>query len=116
MTTLIIKVLEYTLFQPGLFLNYLATPHQTATHVTPLNTFVDMENKRAIVIDGYDPVMTLTSVRDLAEVVAKAVEYPGDWPQVGGIQGNTLKVSGIIKLGEQIRGIRTENSRHSISN
>ena len=101
------KVLEYSLFQPGLFLNYLATPHKTAEFLTPLNTFIDMANRRAIVVQGYedDAVMTFTTVQDLAALVAAAVEYEdGGWPEVGGIRGNALPISKIIEIGERVRG------------
>ncbi|KXX80390.1 Isoflavone reductase IRL [Madurella mycetomatis] len=98
------KVLEYCLFQPGLFLNYLATPHKTAEYLTPLNTFVDIQNRRAIVVEGQNPIVTFTTVQDMAAVVARAVDFEGEWPVVGGIRGNHLAVSEIIKIGEATRG------------
>ncbi|TAQ86952.1 hypothetical protein B7494_g4724 [Chlorociboria aeruginascens] len=99
------NVLEYTLFQPGLFLNYLASPHKTTKYVTPLDTFVDLQNWRAIVVDGHeDAFMSLTTVQDIAGVVARAVEYDGQWPVIGGIRGNRLTISQIIKNGEKVRG------------
>ncbi|GAB1317911.1 Isoflavone reductase IRL [Madurella fahalii] len=98
------KVLEYCLFQPGLFVNYLATPHKTAEYVTPLNTFVDLQNRHAIVVNGHNPIVTFTTVQDMAAVVARAVDFEGVWPVVGGIRGNHLAVSEIIKIGESIRG------------
>ncbi|EXJ92231.1 hypothetical protein A1O3_00781 [Capronia epimyces CBS 606.96] len=98
------RVLDYTLFQPGLFLDYLATPYRTAKHVAPLNTMFDFENRRAIVVDGHDFVMTFTTVRDLAAVVAEAIDYEGEWPVIGGIAGNRVTVSQILKIGEKVRG------------
>ncbi|KAK0725526.1 hypothetical protein B0H67DRAFT_659126 [Lasiosphaeris hirsuta] len=98
------KVLEYTLFQPGLFLNYLATPHKTSKHLAPLNTFVDFHNRRAIVVDGIDTIMTFTTVQDMAAVVAKAVGFEGQWPAVGGIRGNRVAVSQLIEIGTRVRG------------
>jgi nucleoside-diphosphate-sugar epimerase len=98
-------VLEYTLFQPGLFLDYLASPYQTATHVRPLDTVFDMQNRRAIVVAGHeDAVMTFTSARDLAAVVALAVEHPGRWLEVAGIRGNRVTFAEVVKMGEMIRG------------
>ncbi|OBT73192.1 hypothetical protein VF21_08702 [Pseudogymnoascus sp. 05NY08] len=99
------KVLEYCLFQPGLFLNYLAFPHRTSKHVVPLNTMFDFENRRAIVVEGHDFVMTFTTVRDLAGVVTEAVDYGGEWPVTGGIRGNRVSVSKILKIGEKVRGL-----------
>ena len=89
-----------------MFLDYLASPHKTAKHVTPLDTFIDFQNRRAIVVEGHeDAIMTYTAVRDIAGLVARAVEYEGEWPKVGGIRGNRVTVSQIIKIGEKIRGI-----------
>ncbi|PTB38410.1 hypothetical protein M441DRAFT_147169 [Trichoderma asperellum CBS 433.97] len=99
------KVLEYTLFQPGLFLDYLASPFQTSKYITPLDTIFNYESCQAIVIDGYEDItITLTSAADTAAIIAKAIDYDGEWPEISGIQGNRATLSEIIKLGEKIRG------------
>ncbi|RDL35782.1 Uncharacterized protein BP5553_06394 [Venustampulla echinocandica] len=98
------KVLEYTLFQPGLFLEYLATPHKTAKHLEPLNTMIDFQNRRAIVVDGHDAIMTYTTIGDLAAVVARAVDLDGEWPVIGGISGNRVPISKVLEIGEEVRG------------
>ncbi|KPM43139.1 hypothetical protein AK830_g3424 [Neonectria ditissima] len=99
------QVLEYTLFQSGLFLDYLASPYQTAKHVAPLDSIFDFQNLRAIVVEGHeDAIMTLTTVADIASVVALAVEYEGQWPRVGGIRGNRLTFEEILDIGERVRG------------
>lgn len=97
--------LEYTLFQPGLFLNYLAYPHKTSKHVDPLQTVFDFEKMRAMVVDGHeDSIITLTTVADIAAVVARAVEYQGTWPTTGGIRGNRVTFSQLLDIGRRIRG------------
>ncbi|CAG9936343.1 unnamed protein product [Clonostachys rosea f. rosea IK726] len=99
------QVLEYTLFQPGLFLNYLAHPYKTSKHVDPLQSVFDFKNKRAILVkDHEDAIMTLTTVADLAAVIARAVEYEGKWPKRGGICGNRMTFSEVVELGGRIRG------------
>lgn len=99
------KVLEYTLFQPGLFLDYLAYPHKTAKYVTPLQTVFDFENCRALIVDGHeDAVMTFTSAKDLAGIVAQAVDYDGEWPRVWGIQGNKTTPAQLLEIGARVRG------------
>ncbi|KAI9831455.1 MAG: hypothetical protein M1819_005054 [Sarea resinae] len=98
------KVLEYTLFQPGLFLNYLAAPYKTARYLEPLNTMIDFQNRRAIVVDGRDSIMTYTTVQDLAAAVARAVDLKCEWPVIGGIRGNRLPISRILEIGEKVRG------------
>jgi hypothetical protein len=101
------KVLEYTLFQQGLFLDYLASPYQTAKHVAPLDTVFDFQNRRAILVEGHeDAIMTFTTASDLAAVIALAVDYHGGkWPEISGIRGNRVTVSRVIEIGEKIRGM-----------
>lgn len=100
------QVLEYTLFQPGLFLDYLASPYQTAKHVAPLDVFISYEKCQAIIVDGHEDVtLTLTTAADTAAVIAKAIGSADEWPEISGIQGNRATLSEIIKLGEKIRGI-----------
>ena len=72
---------------------------------------IDFQHRRAIVLDGddgggdgTDDRIALITVKDLAAVVARAVEYEGEWPVVGGIRGCELSVGEIIRLGEEIRG------------
>ncbi|KAK5051504.1 hypothetical protein LTR84_003156 [Exophiala bonariae] len=98
-------VLEYTLFQPGLFLDYTAFPHKTSKYLDPLQTVWDFKNRRAIIVEGYEEaVMTLTTVADLAAIVALAVGYEGRWPTNGGIRGNRVTVSQIVEIGGRVRG------------
>jgi len=86
----------------------MASPHKTAKYVTPLDTFIDFQNRRAIIVDGHeDAIMTLTAVQDVAAVVAQAVDYEGEWPKVGGIRGNRITVSRILEIGEVVRGTST---------
>ncbi|KAI0813257.1 hypothetical protein GGR55DRAFT_565964 [Xylaria sp. FL0064] len=98
-------VIEYTLFQPGLFLDYLAFPHKTSKYVDPLQTVFDFKNRRALVVDGReDAMMTLTTVADTAAVIARAVSYHGIWPTTGGIRGNRVSISQILEIGNRVRG------------
>lgn len=96
------------MFQPGLFLDYLAFPYKSAKYLDPLQSVFDFENRRAIVVDGHeDAIMTLTTVADLAAVVAQAVDYKGKWPTTGGIRGNRVTVSQLLEIGRRVRGTKT---------
>ncbi|GAP84563.1 putative like family protein [Rosellinia necatrix] len=98
-------VIEYTLFQPGLFMDYLAFPYKTSKYVDPLQTVIDFENMRALVVDGHeDAVMTLTAVADVAAVIALAVDWRGKWPTIGGIRGNRVTISQMLEIGGRVRG------------
>ena len=100
-----IQVLEYTLFQPGLFMNYLTTPYKSSKHVHQMEIPFDFANRRIIMLDGSDNArLTLTSVQDFANVVAQAIEFEGEWPVVGGIKGTEISMKELIALGERIRG------------
>ncbi|EEU38228.1 uncharacterized protein NECHADRAFT_76991 [Fusarium vanettenii 77-13-4] len=99
------KVLEYCLFQPGIFTNYMTFPYNSSKHVDLFEVPINFNQRRAIVVEGgEDDLITVTTAQDLAKVVALAVEYEGEWPLVGGIQGANITVSELIKLGEKIRG------------
>jgi len=98
------KVLEYCLFQPGLFLNYLGYPHASTKHIQLFCTPWDLQNRRAIIPASADFPITLTTVQDMVKVVVEAIDYPGDWPERGGISGNSLMNSELLDLAESVRG------------
>ncbi|KAI8724257.1 NmrA domain-containing protein [Fusarium sp. LHS14.1] len=99
------KVLEYSLFQPGLFLDELVYPYRSAKYVIPLEYTISFEKRRALILEGSeDARISLTTVQNIVQVVTKAVDYEGVWPTVGGIRGNSIKIGQLIALGEKIRG------------
>ncbi|KAH8694620.1 hypothetical protein BGZ61DRAFT_352574 [Ilyonectria robusta] len=99
------KVLEYSRFQPGWFLNYLGHPHQVSKYITTVPLQFDLETLHAVLVEGsLDYQITYTSVADIANVVARAVEYTGEWPVVGGIRGHRVTVGELLEIGENIRG------------
>ncbi|KAF6824265.1 hypothetical protein CPLU01_10950 [Colletotrichum plurivorum] len=102
----VMQVIEYTIFQAGAFTNYFAHPHQTAKHYRiDFAFFADVGNARGFMVEGSeDAKITLTTVDDVAEVTARAVEYEGEWPSFGGIAGNTITIGELMKLGEEVRG------------
>jgi hypothetical protein len=66
---------------------------------------IDFNKRRALTLDGGDDDrITLTTVQDLANVVALAVEYEGEWPVVGGIKGTEISIGELLTLGEKVRG------------
>jgi hypothetical protein len=100
------KVLEYCLFQPGLFMDYLTYPHKSAKYITPIATPFDLNGRRFLVVDNeHEMIVTLTTAEDLANIVVKAIDFEGEWPVIGGIKGTTLTVGELIALGEKIRGM-----------
>ncbi|KAL4755707.1 uncharacterized protein BDW70DRAFT_168149 [Aspergillus foveolatus] len=99
------QVLEYALFQPGLFTNYLAAPYKTTPHISLVETPIDFLHRRAILVEGRENApITLTTIADFKAVIVRAIEYQGAWPVVSGIAGSTLTLGELIALGERVRG------------
>lgn len=100
------QVLEYTLFQPGTFVNYLTHPYQSAKHLHSMELFFDFENRRAIFIDdGDNDRMSFITVQDFTKVIVQAVDLDGEWPVIGGIRGTDISIGNLIALGEKVRGM-----------
>lgn len=99
------KVLEYTLFHPGLFVNYLTRPYPSSKHLHQVEFPIDLYNRRAILAEGVeDAKVALITVQDFAAVVARAIEYEGEWPVISGVQGDLLTLREVIAIGEKARG------------
>jgi len=90
------KVIEYTLFQPG-FITDMLTPSQQ-------ELYIDFPNRRAILIDGREALYTATIMSDVANIVVQAIEYKGEWPVIGGINGGNITDSKILEIGVKARG------------
>ncbi|KAF3003631.1 hypothetical protein E8E13_007669 [Curvularia kusanoi] len=99
-------VVEYCLFQPGLLTNYLTYPHRSAKHLSPIMLPFNFGARRMIVPCRSDSgaKITFTTVHDLANVVARAIEFEGEWPVMGGIRGSDLTFAELIALGGDVRG------------
>lgn len=65
----------------------------------------DFANRRVLQPDDGSSELVLTTVEDTAEVTARAVEYDGEWPEIGGMQGQKITVAELVKIGEEIRGM-----------
>jgi hypothetical protein len=86
-------------------MNYFIYPYESAKHFRPFETQIDFNKRRALTLEGGDDDrITLTTVKDLDNVVARAIEYEGEWPVVGGIRGTELSIGQLLVLGEKIRG------------
>lgn len=65
----------------------------------------DFDKCRALVLDGgNNDRITFTTVQDLANTVANAIDFEDEWPVVGGIRGSIISVGQLIAMGEKIRG------------
>ncbi|KAF4340897.1 2`-hydroxyisoflavone reductase [Fusarium beomiforme] len=98
------KVIEYTLFQFGLFTNYMTYPYKSSKHVNLFETPVNFNDCRALLVDDGEAVITLTAAQDAAKVTALAIEHEGAWPIVSGVKGTDITMNELVALGEKIRG------------
>lgn len=57
--------------------------------------------------------MTFTTVTDAAAVIARAVDYDGEWPTMGGIRGNAVSISELLNIGGRVRGTGSSFSRYA---
>ncbi|KAH7004302.1 hypothetical protein EDB82DRAFT_486502 [Fusarium venenatum] len=98
------KVIEYTLFQYGLFTNYMTYPYMSSKHISMFETPVNFNDCRALLVDDGEAVISLITAQDAAKVTALAVEYEGEWPIISGIKGADITLNDLVVLGEKIRG------------
>lgn len=74
-------------------------------YVHPTELPFDFENRRALIIDGSgDDKISLITVDDFSKVVARAIDFEGEWPVIGGIRGTLISIGDLIALGEKVRG------------
>lgn len=102
--TYLLQVLEYSLFHPGLFTNYFTYPFKSSKYFTLFELSINFHQRRALIREGGEgDIITLTTIQDLARVVALAVDYQGEWPVSGGMRGADISIAELIALGEKIR-------------
>ena len=85
-------------------MNYVTYPVNTAKYLYITSTNIDVESEQAIIVEDGEELLTLTTVQDTAKVVAKALDYEGKWPEIGGIVGSRIKSKDLIALVEKVKG------------
>ncbi|KAL2137802.1 hypothetical protein VTI28DRAFT_8196 [Corynascus sepedonium] len=108
------QIIEYTLFQPGWFMNYLGGAHQTCKHFRTTTILVNHDKGRTGIASDPSSLVTYTAVHDVVNIVVKAIDYEGEWPEVGGINGHTLSVADEVAIGERVRGKKYQIEKISI--
>jgi len=86
-------------------MDYLCHPHRTSKYLTTTTANFDFENKTALVVEGtLDDEIVYTSAEDVANTVTLAVDYEGEWPNIGGITGDKVTIRQLLDIGEKLRG------------
>lgn len=87
-------------------MNFLAHPRKTSKYVSTISLQIDLQNRTALAVDGrLDAEITYTTVQDIANVVARAVDYEGVWPTVGGIRGHKITGRRLLDIAERVLGM-----------
>ena len=98
------KVLEYTLFQPGVFLNLAVWPRKTVEFLWTTCIGFDVDGGRVPMLEDGSTSISCTTIQDVGKVVAAAVDYEGQWPEIGGFSGETLPYYRFLKKLEEHSG------------
>jgi hypothetical protein len=94
-----------------MFTNYFTHPYESSKHMHVMESYFSFGNRRIIRLEGGDDdLVSLTTVQDVANVVARAIEYEGEWPVIGGMRGTLISVGELAKLGQKVRGMYTSQS------
>jgi hypothetical protein len=98
------QVLEYTLFQPSIFLDYFAHPHPLSPNLFTWPFFLDLSTRHAILPRSSNYPLVLTSIADDSAILLRAIEDPKPWPTIGGIRGSRLTLHELFTIAKSIRG------------
>jgi hypothetical protein len=103
-TKINLQVLEYCLFQPGVFMDYYAHPYSQTKFLHTFPPMFDMENGRAVIVEDGTDALVVTTLSNISKVVSQALDYEDPWPVVGGMVGTKTTMAEMIRVGEKIRG------------
>lgn len=71
--------------------------------------WIDFQKRRGITLVDKEATYTFTTMADVANVVARAIEYEGEWPVIGGIRGTTMSDTKLLEIGAKVRGTKLLN-------
>ena len=95
--------LEYTLFECGVFMNYLANGTPGVGYLKPLKFVPDIENCSAYLAGDGNTEVVLTRAEDVGAFVAASLDLP-KWPEESNMEGDRLSYKDVIAIAEKIRG------------
>lgn len=95
--------LEYTFFENGLFMNYLASGKPGIGYLQPLKFLWDVENCTARVPGDGSAYVVLTRGEDVGKFVGASLDLE-KWPEVSRMRGDRRTLNEVVKLAETVRG------------
>ncbi|KIP02257.1 hypothetical protein PHLGIDRAFT_79394 [Phlebiopsis gigantea 11061_1 CR5-6] len=104
--------LEYTIFENGLFMNYLAVGTPGLGHLNPERFLFDVEKCTAQIPGDGSHYLVFTRAEDVGKFVAASLELE-KWPEYSQIIGQRLPLSEVLKLLEGARRSSRSFDRYS---
>ncbi|CAF5002203.1 unnamed protein product [Rotaria sp. Silwood1] len=95
--------IEFTVFMPGLFMNYFASPQRSSSSLSRHIVGIDFNKCEATIVGTGDELFCTTEADDIGKFVAAALDLD-KWDEKMGMVGSRTTWNQMIKLGEQIRG------------
>lgn len=95
--------IEYSIFMPGLFMDYFAAPQRASASLYPFVPRVDINKCEANIIGTGDEPFCVTRADDVGRFVAAALDLD-KWDESSGMIGSRTTWNELVKLGEKIRG------------
>ncbi|EKM60030.1 uncharacterized protein PHACADRAFT_250888 [Phanerochaete carnosa HHB-10118-sp] len=95
--------LEYTIYEVGMFMNYLAAGTPGLGHLGPFAFIFDVEHRKATIPGDGSAYFVQTRAEDIGKFVAASLDLE-KWPEFSQIRGDRRKLSEIVQLAEQVRG------------
>ncbi|EKM60079.1 uncharacterized protein PHACADRAFT_138514 [Phanerochaete carnosa HHB-10118-sp] len=119
--------LEYTIYEVGIFMNYLASGTAGTGHLPPREFMFDIENCKATLPGDGSTYLVYTRAEDIGKFVAASLDLE-KWPEFSQMRGDRKRLNEILQLAEQVRGqkfevtylpeaqlVETLNSRNQVS-
>lgn len=106
--------LEYTFYESGLFMNWLAIGTEGLAHIGPLKLVVDVEGYKAQIPGDGNAKVAMTRVEDIGFFVAASLELQR-WPGVSRLAGDVKSYNEIVRLAEAARGTSERSLTQHIS-
>lgn len=95
--------LEYTIFECGSFMNYLACGTRGIGHLRELRLLFDVENASAKLPGDGSTHIVYTRAEDIGRFVAASLDLE-HWPECSQMRGDRLRLNEVVKLAEEVRG------------
>ena len=95
--------LEYTIFENGIFMNYLASGTEGVGHLYPLKFMFDVENCKVTLPGDGSAYAVYTRGEDVGRFVAASLDLER-WPEFSQMRGDRKRLSEILRLAEEVRG------------